>query len=235
MPAKDLERKPGRPRKGKTATEQAAAALASTISPARRRVSGQDRQFIRHYAETGFKDADLAAKLAGFKEKYIGGKIAGRLGDLIEAERLRLAMQEQMELDEALRLTAQLARTAWRDVDKLQALRTILQVHGVLSDKPLPAIDRRTIARQIAETIDRIQRTASTSPGARVKVRAMVGAAIEASVESSQEQRPDAPANPTRLEVLPASDASALRLTAETRPTSPDIVDASDPERRARS
>lgn len=185
MPVKALARKPGPPAKPKTRLEAQLASAESQIRPARRRVSGKGRKFVDLFAKSGFKDTQGSATGAGYKEPGIGDRLVGKYAELIEAERLRTAVQEQMELDEALRLTAQLGRTADRDVDRLQALRTILQVHGVLSDKPLPAVDRRSIARQIAETIERIQRTASTSPGARVKVRAMVGASIEASVEPS--------------------------------------------------
>ncbi len=185
MPRPKSVRKPGPKTKPKSAAEADISELESKTSKARTRISGKDRLFIRHYTESGFKDPDLAASLAGFREKYIGHKLVGRLADLIEAERLRAAMQTQMEVDEALRLLAELARTAFKDETRHAALRTVLQVHGVLSDKPMPPSSRQAIARQVAELVDEMKKAVGTKPGARAKIKAMLAIGVESQDEAA--------------------------------------------------
>lgn len=156
-------------------------------------------------ADQDFRDPNTAANLAGFREPYIGERLVSRLHHLIEAERVRIAMVDQMELDEALRLTAQMARACVDDKVKLQALRTVLQVHGVLSDKPMPPTDRRSVARQVAELVESLKASVASKPGGRVRVRAMLAktpttAAIALSASSDDPM--DAPLNDQQGDVV---------------------------------
>lgn len=176
MPATATARKPGTPRKPRTTTEKKLASVLSTSSKQRRVVSSRDRRWVRLFADGGFRDADAAAVAAGFKDPYIGAKLLSRLGHLVEAEKVRLAMGEQMELEEALRLCAEGARDA--DDRKTQAifLTLILRVHGALSDKPLSAIDRKRMNAELADLLSSVQSKIQMKPGSRVKLRAMLGA-----------------------------------------------------------
>lgn len=161
-------RTPGRVKKPITRTEKALEASESHLRPERRRVSGKDRRFVDLYAAGGFKDPELAAKEAGFKEPFIGAKLAVRLSHLIDGERARLAMSDQMEVDEALRLLASVARETIDRKVQHAALRTVLQVHGVLSDKALPE-DRLSAVRQVEDLIGAIKR--KMQQGGRGKVK----------------------------------------------------------------
>lgn len=139
----------------------------------RRRLTKQAVLFIRQFSAQGFKDPDLAAKTVGFKRPGIGYRLADRLSDLIESERLRVSMAEQMELDEALRLLAMVARATDDLKTQHAALRTVLQVHGVLSDKPMPPSDRRGLANQVEALIGKIrERMGSVPAGGRMRIRA---------------------------------------------------------------
>lgn len=102
-------------------------------------------------------------------------------------------MAEQMELDEALRLLAGVARQEADVKTQHAALRTVLQVHGVLSDKPLPPTDRRSLARQIDEIVGRIKDRLGASPGSKVRIRAMLAAEVSAASETPDADPPSIP------------------------------------------
>lgn len=185
MPKPESKRRPGRPRKPTTKTEAALHELESQIRPARRRISGKDREFIRQYIELGMSDPNAVAKSLGFKEPGIGWKLVERLRPLIDAERVRSSLGEQMELDEALKLVASGARDTGDRKTQAVFLQMILRVHGALSDKPLPPSDRRNLSRQVHEIIDRVTRAAQAHPGSKVRLKAMLGASIEAEAQAA--------------------------------------------------
>jgi hypothetical protein len=152
-----------------------------------RRLSSKDRAFVSLYVQGGCLDPIKAASDAGFSRAGMGLKLRDRLRDLIDNERIRLAAAEQMELDEALRRVGILARDADDDKVKLASLRTILQVHGVLSDKPMPSSDRSGLRRQLEELVQ----TVKTAKLSGVRVKAMLAVSAENESEPEPDQEPE--------------------------------------------
>jgi len=77
-------------------------------------------------------------------------------------------MGEQMEIDEALSLVAEIARGDDESKTRHAALRTVLEVHGVLTGQP--RVDRRESMRAIHSLVAAIKE--KVAGGARVRVRA---------------------------------------------------------------
>lgn len=175
-----VRRRPGRPRAPRTKTEAALHALDSQISPRRRKISGKHRAFVQILADQDFRDPNRAATAAGFKEPYIGEKLAEQLRDLVDAERKRRAMVEQMEVEEALRIVAEIARTAEKVETRLSAAKVVLIVNGAMADKPLAAANRNELVREAATLIEGIKDAIRTRPGQRVKLEAMLDARVSA-------------------------------------------------------
>lgn len=88
-------------------------------------------------------------------------------------------MSRQMELDEALIGVADLARTSPDLKVKLQSYRTVLEVHGALSAKPLPPGDRKTLLRELEEMVGGLKKRLSGAGGNEPKVRIAVGFEVE--------------------------------------------------------
>lgn len=154
----------------------------------KRRLSQAHLAFVAQLATQNFQDPETAAKLVGFSRPGMGHRLAHRLSDLIESERLRVSMAQQMELDEALKLLAMVARSREDLKTQHAALRTVLQVHGVLSDKPMPPSDRRGLANQVEALIGKIREKMGNVPaGGRMRIRA----AFEA--ESTPSEAPENP------------------------------------------
>lgn len=201
----------------RTQTEDALAAISATMGKARKRVSSQDRAFVELYADRGFKDAYQCLKDAGYKRASRVDLVLARLQHLIEATRLQRALATQMELDEALIGVAGLARTATDSKVMLAALRTVLEVHGALSPKPLPPADRAAMVAQVEAIIGRLKGAAAASPGSRARVRAVVRGAPDGTATAAFELQTEpasasalasapAPPSPLALAPHPASD-----------------------------
>lgn len=157
-------------------TAEALSRLSTTVSQARRRISAQDRRFVDLYVEGGCLDAVKAATDAGFKRPNLGHKLVKRLRELIDNERVRRGLIDQMELDEALRLVARLGRDESDGKIQLAALQTILRVHGALSDRPIGDTDRKGLMRQVEELVGKVHERV---PGASIKVKAALQAEID--------------------------------------------------------
>ena len=80
-------------------------------------------------------------------------------------------MSQQMEIDEALRLVAEIARDRTDLKTQHAALRTVFQIQGLLTDKPMPASDRRTLASELDVLVAKL-REGMVRPGAKIKIRA---------------------------------------------------------------
>ena len=84
-------------------------------------------------------------------------------------------MGQQMEIDEALTLVAELARGADDPKTKHSALRTVLEVHGVLTGKAV--VDRREQMRSIHQLVaairEKIEKGGGGKGGGKVRVRAV--------------------------------------------------------------
>lgn len=194
---------PARPRPRRrpvTDSEKRYAAEVSQQVKRWHRIDGRDRRFIQLFADSGYKDPQAAAIAAGFKDPYIGDRLATRLAEPIERERRRRSMAEQMEVDEALRILASLARTT--EDQKLQhsALRTVLQVHGVLSDKPMPAEDRKSLGREIESIVDRLAKRLKSVPGSKLRLKAALAADLSHSDGEIESER-------ISLELAPGHDS----------------------------
>lgn len=118
---------------------------------------------------------------AGFSKHQPANPILAKITSLIAEER-EVAAREvtistttaSMEMAEALREIGVLARTSPDEKIKLQALRTVLEVHGALSKTREMPDDRRKLMREIEAMLDRIRTrtgtgstatTATTIPG----------------------------------------------------------------------
>jgi hypothetical protein len=184
-----FHRKNGRPRKPRTRAEASLQASEAKVRERRQRVSSQDRRFIYELIRSDFSDPVGAASRAGFKKDGACWVLMDRLRDVIDAERLRMAMGRHMELDEALRILGQGARDD-RD-PKIQAtfLRMVLQYHGALSDKPLPTKERREMVRQVSELVEKLEKQMKVRPGSKQKLRAMLAVGLETTdVETGEKQ-----------------------------------------------
>lgn len=204
-----------------TAVERALLDIESESSQARQRISGKDRRFIQLFAESGFKDAAGAALGAGFMSPGIGWKLVDRLKQLIDTERVRASLGSQMELSEALMLVADRARDVTLQAkDQLGFLTLILRVHGALSDKPLDGKARRTMAREAAEVVERLQSKLANKPGARARVQAAIGQrGAETTAAISVEIENEGGDEPSVVSSLPSSDLSSAVLDVEARPS----------------
>lgn len=217
MPINAVRRKPGRPGKPKTASEAQLEAHESQIRSKRRRISGKDRRFVAEFALGGFSDAEAAAKAAGFVEPGIGWKLTERLRDLIDAERVRASIGTQMELDEALRLCAERARTAADEKVGLGYMTLILKYHGAISDNKLPTDDRRKLVRQVHEIVDQLKTKLSALPDAtaRARVKRMLTAPLDPGNGSGSNEASDETEIPTPT----STSASSAVLDVEARST----------------
>lgn len=214
--AERVVRKPGPPRKPKTAAEAKLQEHESQTRSQRRRVSGKDRAFIARFRELGFSNPDQAATDAGFKEPFAGGKLVLRLGELIAAERVAAQLGSEMEASEALLILAGCARDFGHPHHK-DYLRMQLQVQGLLSDKPVGAKDKKQLARQVLDAVDRIQSELRKRPGVRARVRAAIGVdaqgrtrgVIQTDVSEDPGDAPPDPASPDPAGVpsLPAASS----------------------------
>jgi len=168
MPKHRLRLKPGPKPKPKSDAEAELQALDTANSPQRRHISSKQRLFVSIYADQNFRDPYLAAQTAGFERPSVADKLVVKLADLIEAERLRRAMGRQMEIDEALEGVALIARAEPDSKVRHAALRTVLEVHGVLTGQP--RVDRRETMRTIHSLVAAIK--SKLADGARIKLRA---------------------------------------------------------------
>jgi hypothetical protein len=172
-------------------------AAARRIASRGRKVSAKDRLFVQLLADAGFRDPNSAALAAGFREPYIGEKLISRLHDLIEPERLRRQGHTQMELPEALETLGKIARDESDRRTQHAALRTILEVQGVLSARQAAPRDRASIVRDIEDIVARINQGQAVGPtNRRVRVRFKAAVAIDA--ESAPETTAGSDALPDR-------------------------------------
>jgi hypothetical protein len=158
-------------------------------SQVRRHISKKQRRFIERHAELGFLYPYRAGEEVGIPRATEVDKLLVRLHDIIEAERLRRAMGRQMEVDEALVLVAGIART--RDDPKIQhaALRTVLEVHGVLTGQP--RVDRREAMRTIYQLVAAIKEKVQGGAKVRMKLQERVlevGGEEEANVQRRESE-----------------------------------------------
>lgn len=167
--------------------------------PRIRRLSSLHRAFISQFAARGFQDPERAAIAAGLKRPGIGYKLSHRFSDLIEEERLKLMMADQMEIEEALKLLAVRARDASDPKVQLASIQTVLKVQGVLTDKPMPAADRKAVANELEELLSKLRSGLSgVKPGARIRIRAAFEA--ETMAEAEADGGPALPSPPNQSE-----------------------------------
>jgi hypothetical protein len=178
----------------------------------RTHVSAKDRRFVFEFIKSEFSDPEGAASRAGFKSPGACWRLLDRLRDLIDAERVRLTMGTQMELDEALRLCAEGARTTTDPKVQVMFLTLVLRTHGALSDKPMPVENRRQLLREVQELAGQLQQ--KLGPGGKARVRAMLeSAAGKVGVEAEVSADGDGPA----LDL----GAGAIDVEASSDPSSP--------------
>jgi hypothetical protein len=189
MKPKPTHHKPGRKRKPRSDIEAEQQALDASVRTRRRHISAKQRAFIARFVDGGRKDPYTAAKEVGIVRASDADKLVLRLSDLIEAEWLRRRMGQQMEVDEALQLCAEIARTDPDTKLRHSALRTVLEVHGVLTGQP--RVDRKEAMRTIQQLVAAIK-----DKTGKVKVRA-VERVLEAEMGSEEPQtsRLGTPAN----------------------------------------
>lgn len=162
----------------------------SAHSAARRKIMGIHLRFINQFAAQGFVDPERAARSAGFTRSGMGYKLASRFADLIEKERVRIGLRQQMSLDEAMKLVGEGARSLDDDPKtRLAYLRTVIEVHGGLDRRApslppgsLDAAKRQTdsVLLRIGEKIAKGQ----FGKGAQVRIRELLR---ERSVERTVE------------------------------------------------
>lgn len=132
---------------------EAESALLDRARTKRRYISAKARAFVTRFVEGGLRNPWQAAVDVGLKKPSNADRLVVKLDDLIQAERLRRSMGQQMEVDEAIQLVSGLARGDHNPDVKLQhaALRTVLEVHGVLTGAP--RVDRREAMRTIHQIV----------------------------------------------------------------------------------
>ena len=185
-PTIPARRKPGpKPKSPKSAAAAALAEVESASSAARRYISGKVRKFVMFFAESGFIDPEQAALAAGYRQGSTGYKLMERYRDLVDNERLRRSMGRAMGLEEGLELLAAMARSADDERVRLQAVTTVVRVHGALSDRPLAPESRRQASRELDEMLSRIRQKLGEK-GVSVKVRA-IERVLEADIRGENE------------------------------------------------
>lgn len=98
-----------------------------------------------------------------------------------------------MELDEALEVTAGLARSEEDGRVRLGAVRTILEIHGVLGSKA--GGDGKEVRKTLDALVSAIkQKLSEAGKGARVRVRQAVQVEIEQ--EPEMPETPETPKTP---------------------------------------
>src|SRR5688500_3395111 len=199
--------------------------LTQVVSPPRprrkfRKISKQDRQWLAEFEKLGFTQPELTAAKAGFKTTRRSHQLELRPEDLIAARQVKARLIAQMELDEALMLAAEGARDT-RD-RKVQAtfLQMILRVHGALSDKPPSTTDRRTLAKQVAEIVERIRSRSGPSTSIRLRA-AMESASGRTGIDLTVSPDPD-PSDPG------PDSSESLSLPPSSLPSSPPLTGPAD-------
>jgi len=155
----------------------------SEISSRKQRISAKDREFVKLLADSGFSDPDSCAKAVGWTKPGAGWRAHSRLSEIIESERLRRTLGNEMGLDEALRRIASLAR---QDEDLKVALastRTVLEVHGALG-KDIDPRDRKKLMREAEALLAEIR--SNLPPGRVEQLIAGEKEAIDRSQSQSQ-------------------------------------------------
>jgi len=141
-----------RPRKDSPEPTEAALARVSTaLAVQKRRLSTRHRRFVTLVAGSGIEHADRIASSLGFTRPGVGYRLTIMLGDLIDAEKIRLKLAEEMSLHEALLIISEIARDAASPDTKtrLAAATTIARGHGFGSDRPLTPQDRQEYNREL--------------------------------------------------------------------------------------
>lgn len=171
--------------------------LERQVSQERVRVSAKVRTWIHGFVADGLKDPVQTATRLGLSRPDRTRDWPSKYFNLIETENLRARMGRQMELDEALIEVADLARTCPDLKVRGSMLRTVLEVHGALSAKPLPPGDRKDVVRQLEEIIGRIKKKAAGgNPGAKEpRVALTVGLEIGETEPETTSGAPNTPSD----------------------------------------
>lgn len=128
------------------------------------------RVFARLAIERGTSDPIALARDAGFSKPSRGPQLLLRLRDLIERERSALELGAPMQMEEALRVVGDLARTADDLKIKLAATRTVLEIHGALGTKGAVP-DRSEFARSLEKLVSDIRgKSRQSKNGGRTRV-----------------------------------------------------------------
>lgn len=152
-----------------------------------RRISDQDHRFVDAFILTGCKDAAAAMQTAGFKGFDRPNRVISlqrRLQHLIDSEIIRLKRMESMDVEEAQNLIAELGRQADDERVRLGALRTVLEVQGVLSARQ-PVGEGKELRRGLEALIGAVK--LKLSKGQKVRIRQATQVEIGAEDESGDE------------------------------------------------
>ena len=122
-----------------------------------RNLSVPQREFIRHFLETG--NASESARLAGYKQPHVvGSKLKRKLKAHIESAEVKKELEKVMPPHEALEILGKIARGEEpKHREQLKAIELVLRSHGVLSDKIQVTLDRKALMAQVADYIRRLR------------------------------------------------------------------------------
>ena len=153
----------------------------------RTRISDQDHRFVELFLLGGCKDAQAAMREAGFrgwdrKNRVIS--LQARLQHLIDSEIIRLKRTESMDVDEAQNLVAELGRGADDERVRLGALRTVLEIQGVLSSRT--AVGDGKEARKGLEALVNAVKL-KLSKGQKVRIRQATQTATQVEIGAEDE------------------------------------------------
>lgn len=166
------------------------------------------REFARLAATRGVSDPIALARDAGFKRPSDGPSLLLRLRDLIERERLANEMGAPMQMEEALRVVGDLARTADDLKIKLAATRTVLEIHGALGTKGAVP-DRSEFARSLEKLVSDIRgKSRQSKTGGRTRVAIAIEHDDGASAAPTVSHTPSSAADN-------AADVQLVRHTAD--------------------
>lgn len=153
----------------------------------RTRISDQDHRFVDLFLQGGCKDAASAMRDAGFKSSDRPNRVIAlqtRLQHLIDSEIIRLKRMESMDVDEAQNLIAELGRQAEDERVRLGALRTVLEIQGLLSMRQ-PVGEQKELRKGLEALVNAVK--LKLSKGQKVRVRQAMQVATQVDFEPELE------------------------------------------------
>lgn len=130
---------------------------------------GKVRGFFQKYATETACDATKAARLVGYAFPNVqGSKLKSKFPDVVEAAELEWKESCGVRPDELVMHLAEIVRDK-ESRDRMKAIELNAKIHGMLSDKLVLELDRKTLLTQIDARIAQLVQARAIETGQEVE------------------------------------------------------------------